>query len=96
MANVVQHSVGRPISVTVYRNGEGVKALHLIPARWSGQGLLGYELMMIFRLELRRHIDCSLVALHVAVSARLQVPSHTDRLTSASLVLFALATLALK
>jgi len=47
MSQVVQNSVGRPIPVTVYRNGEGLVEVHVLPQRWSGQGLLGCHLTPI-------------------------------------------------
>ncbi|CAI9535096.1 unnamed protein product, partial [Staurois parvus] len=40
IATVVQHSEGRPLSVTVIRDGKSVH-LGLTPQRWSGKGLLG-------------------------------------------------------
>ena len=44
MRAVVANSVGRGVRVVVYRVGEGMVALQLIPQRWSGQGLLGCHL----------------------------------------------------
>ncbi|NXJ82627.1 PSMD9 ATPase, partial [Trogon melanurus] len=40
IATVVQHSEGRPLSVTVIRSGKKVH-LGLTPKRWAGKGLLG-------------------------------------------------------
>ncbi|NXG61460.1 PSMD9 ATPase, partial [Hemiprocne comata] len=40
IATVVQHSEGRPLSVTVMRGGKKVH-VGLTPKRWSGKGLLG-------------------------------------------------------
>ena len=44
MRAVVGNSVGRGVRVVVYRVGEGLVVLQLIPQRWSGQGLLGCHL----------------------------------------------------
>ena len=44
MRGVVGNSVGRRVRVVVYRVGEGIVTLQLIPQRWSGQGLLGCHL----------------------------------------------------
>ena len=44
MRAVVSNSVGRGVRVVVYRVGEGMVTLQLIPQRWSGQGLLGCHL----------------------------------------------------
>ncbi|XP_078277254.1 26S proteasome non-ATPase regulatory subunit 9 isoform X2 [Rhinoraja longicauda] len=41
IAKVVQHSEGKPISITVTRNGQNIH-LSLTPQQWSGRGLLGY------------------------------------------------------
>ncbi|NWI09393.1 PSMD9 ATPase, partial [Crypturellus soui] len=40
IATVVQHSEGRPLSVTVIRSGKKVH-VGLTPKRWAGKGLLG-------------------------------------------------------
>ncbi|NXY85123.1 PSMD9 ATPase, partial [Alcedo cyanopectus] len=40
IATVVQHSKGRPLSVTVIRSGRKVH-MGLIPKHWAGKGLLG-------------------------------------------------------
>lgn len=45
MKQVVMHSIGRGIGVTVYRNGEGMVQLTLVPQRWDGPGLLGCHLL---------------------------------------------------
>jgi len=34
-----------PIKVVVYRNGDGILDLHLIPRQWAGRGLLGCKLV---------------------------------------------------
>ncbi|XP_061458923.1 26S proteasome non-ATPase regulatory subunit 9 [Rhineura floridana] len=47
IATVVQHSEGKPLSVTVIRKGEKLH-LRLTPKHWSGKGLLGCN---IFPLE---------------------------------------------
>ncbi|XP_072921674.1 26S proteasome non-ATPase regulatory subunit 9 [Hemitrygon akajei] len=44
IAKVVQHSEGKPISITVTRNGQNVH-LSLTPQRWSGRGLLGCNIV---------------------------------------------------
>ena len=44
MRAVVANSVGRGIRVDVYRVGEGLKTLTLVPQQWAGQGLLGCHL----------------------------------------------------
>ena len=44
MRGVVANSVGRGVRVVVYRVGEGMVTLQLIPQRWNGQGLLGCHL----------------------------------------------------
>ena len=44
MRGVVSNSVGRGVRVVVYRVGDGLVTLQLIPQRWSGQGLLGCHL----------------------------------------------------
>ncbi|XP_018412688.1 PREDICTED: 26S proteasome non-ATPase regulatory subunit 9 [Nanorana parkeri] len=48
IASVVQHSEGRPLSVTVIRDGKSVH-LGLTPQRWSGKGLLGCNIIPIKR-----------------------------------------------
>ncbi|XP_040202959.1 26S proteasome non-ATPase regulatory subunit 9 [Rana temporaria] len=48
IATVVQHSEGRPLSVTVIRDGKSVH-LGLTPQRWSGKGLLGCNIIPIKR-----------------------------------------------
>ncbi|XP_075034107.1 26S proteasome non-ATPase regulatory subunit 9 [Mixophyes fleayi] len=48
IANVVQHSEGRPLSVTVIRDGKSVN-LGLTPQRWNGKGLLGCNIIPIKR-----------------------------------------------
>ncbi|XP_025789199.1 26S proteasome non-ATPase regulatory subunit 9 isoform X2 [Puma concolor] len=40
IGNVVQHSEGKPLNVTVIRRGEKHQ-LRLVPTRWAGKGLLG-------------------------------------------------------
>ncbi|KAM9329613.1 26S proteasome non-ATPase regulatory subunit 9 [Gastrophryne carolinensis] len=44
IATVVQHSEGKPLSVTVIRDGKPVN-LGLVPQRWSGKGLLGCNII---------------------------------------------------
>ncbi|NP_001079409.1 proteasome 26S subunit, non-ATPase 9 S homeolog [Xenopus laevis] len=44
IAKVVQHSEGKPLSVSVIRNGKLV-SLALTPLRWSGKGLLGCNII---------------------------------------------------
>lgn len=44
MRAVVSNSMGRGVRVVVYRVGEGMVTLQLVPQRWSGQGLLGCHL----------------------------------------------------
>ncbi|XP_066465942.1 26S proteasome non-ATPase regulatory subunit 9 [Tiliqua scincoides] len=48
IATVVQHSEGKPLSVTLIR---GVERLHLglTPKRWSGKGLLGCNILPLQR-----------------------------------------------
>ncbi|KAM4710541.1 26S proteasome non-ATPase regulatory subunit 9 [Discoglossus pictus] len=48
IATVVQHSEGRPLSVTVVRDGKSVH-LGLTPQRWSGKGLLGCNIIPLKR-----------------------------------------------
>ncbi|OXB64127.1 hypothetical protein ASZ78_002057 [Callipepla squamata] len=48
IATVVQHSEGRPLSVTVIRNGKKVH-LGLTPKRWAGKGLLGCNIIPLQR-----------------------------------------------
>ncbi|CAH2295836.1 26S proteasome non-ATPase regulatory subunit 9 [Pelobates cultripes] len=40
IASVVQHSEGKPLSITVVRDNKSVN-ISLTPQRWSGKGLLG-------------------------------------------------------
>uniref|UniRef100_A0A674CSY5 26S proteasome non-ATPase regulatory subunit 9 n=1 Tax=Salmo trutta TaxID=8032 RepID=A0A674CSY5_SALTR len=40
IASVVQHSEGKPLSVTLIRNGQKTQ-MGLTPLQWSGRGLLG-------------------------------------------------------
>ncbi|XP_069789385.1 26S proteasome non-ATPase regulatory subunit 9 [Narcine bancroftii] len=44
IAKVVQHSEGKPISITVIRNGQNIH-LSLTPQRWTGRGLLGCNIV---------------------------------------------------
>ncbi|XP_075424349.1 26S proteasome non-ATPase regulatory subunit 9 isoform X2 [Ascaphus truei] len=48
IAVVVQHSEGKPLSVTVIRVGKKVH-LGLTPQRWSGKGLLGCNIIPLKR-----------------------------------------------
>ncbi|XP_044296820.1 26S proteasome non-ATPase regulatory subunit 9 [Varanus komodoensis] len=48
IAAVVQHSEGKPLSVTVIRRGEKLH-LGLTPKRWSGKGLLGCNILPLQR-----------------------------------------------
>ncbi|XP_009996743.1 PREDICTED: 26S proteasome non-ATPase regulatory subunit 9 [Chaetura pelagica] len=48
IATVVQHSEGRPLSVTVMRGGKKVH-VGLTPKRWSGKGLLGCNIIPLQR-----------------------------------------------
>uniref|UniRef100_A0A8D2PLH4 26S proteasome non-ATPase regulatory subunit 9 n=1 Tax=Zosterops lateralis melanops TaxID=1220523 RepID=A0A8D2PLH4_ZOSLA len=48
IATVVQHSEGRPLSVTVIRGGRRVH-VGLTPKRWSGKGLLGCNIIPLQR-----------------------------------------------
>ncbi|XP_030073591.1 26S proteasome non-ATPase regulatory subunit 9 [Microcaecilia unicolor] len=48
IAIVVQHSEGKPLSVTVIREGKKVH-LGLTPQRWSGKGLLGCNIIPLQR-----------------------------------------------
>lgn len=48
IATVVQHSEGRPLSVTVIRGGRKVH-VGLIPKRWAGKGLLGCNIIPLQR-----------------------------------------------
>jgi len=43
--DVVANSVGRPVKVTVYRVGEGIKEVYLTPQKWEGKGMLGCHLL---------------------------------------------------
>jgi len=47
LKQLVENSKGRGIRVTVYRNGEGIQTLTLVPQAWEGQGLLGCHLTPI-------------------------------------------------
>ncbi|NP_001086313.1 proteasome 26S subunit, non-ATPase 9 L homeolog [Xenopus laevis] len=48
IAEVVQHSEGKPLSVSVVRN-EKLVSLALTPLRWSGKGLLGCNIIPLKR-----------------------------------------------
>ncbi|KAG7480997.1 hypothetical protein MATL_G00062110 [Megalops atlanticus] len=48
IASVVQHSEGKPLSITVIRSGQKVH-LCLTPQRWSGRGLLGCNIVPLRR-----------------------------------------------
>ncbi|KFO10774.1 26S proteasome non-ATPase regulatory subunit 9, partial [Balearica regulorum gibbericeps] len=48
IAMVVQHSEGRPLSVTVIRSGRKVH-VGLTPKRWAGKGLLGCNIIPLQR-----------------------------------------------
>ncbi|XP_075291057.1 26S proteasome non-ATPase regulatory subunit 9 [Opisthocomus hoazin] len=48
IATVVQHSEGRPLSVTVIRSGKQVH-VGLTPKRWAGKGLLGCNILPLQR-----------------------------------------------
>ncbi|KAM8961491.1 26S proteasome non-ATPase regulatory subunit 9 [Pelodytes ibericus] len=48
IANVVQHSEGKSIRLTVVRDGKTVN-LALTPQRWSGKGLLGCNILPLKR-----------------------------------------------
>ncbi|XP_026715771.1 26S proteasome non-ATPase regulatory subunit 9 [Athene cunicularia] len=48
IATVVQHSEGRPLSVTVIRSGKKVH-VGLTPKRWAGKGLLGCNIIPLQR-----------------------------------------------
>ncbi|XP_019362832.1 PREDICTED: 26S proteasome non-ATPase regulatory subunit 9 isoform X2 [Gavialis gangeticus] len=48
IATVVQHSEGKPLSVSVIRGGEKVH-LGLTPKRWTGKGLLGCNIVPLQR-----------------------------------------------
>ncbi|XP_004709652.1 26S proteasome non-ATPase regulatory subunit 9 [Echinops telfairi] len=48
VANVVQHSEGKPLNVTVIRRGERHE-LRLVPTRWAGKGLLGCNILPLQR-----------------------------------------------
>ncbi|XP_042297879.1 26S proteasome non-ATPase regulatory subunit 9 isoform X2 [Sceloporus undulatus] len=48
IATVVQHSEGKPLSVTVIRGGERLH-LGLTPKRWNGRGLLGCNILPLQR-----------------------------------------------
>ncbi|XP_067862411.1 26S proteasome non-ATPase regulatory subunit 9 isoform X1 [Heptranchias perlo] len=44
IATVVQHSEGKPLSITIIRNGQNIH-IGLTPQRWSGRGLLGCNIV---------------------------------------------------
>ncbi|XP_031712511.1 26S proteasome non-ATPase regulatory subunit 9 [Anarrhichthys ocellatus] len=46
IASVVQHSEGKPLRVTVIRDGQKAQ-MSLTPQRWSGRGLLGCNIVPI-------------------------------------------------
>ncbi|XP_056138603.1 26S proteasome non-ATPase regulatory subunit 9 isoform X2 [Lampris incognitus] len=48
IASVVQHSEGKPLRVTVIRNGQRTQ-MTFTPQRWSGRGLLGCNIVPIQR-----------------------------------------------
>lgn len=48
IGSVVQHSEGRPLNVTVIRGGLQHQ-LRLIPERWAGRGLLGFNIIPLQR-----------------------------------------------
>ncbi|KAL7392049.1 hypothetical protein ABVT39_018809 [Epinephelus coioides] len=48
IASVVQHSEGKPLHVTVIRDGQKAQ-MSLTPQRWSGRGLLGCNIVPIQR-----------------------------------------------
>ncbi|XP_068461448.1 26S proteasome non-ATPase regulatory subunit 9 [Clinocottus analis] len=48
IASVVQHSDGKPLRVTVIRDGQKAQ-MSLTPQRWSGRGLLGCNIVPIHR-----------------------------------------------
>ncbi|XP_053136159.1 26S proteasome non-ATPase regulatory subunit 9 [Hemicordylus capensis] len=48
IVTVLQHSEGKPLSVTVIRRGEELH-LGLTPRRWSGKGLLGCNILPLQR-----------------------------------------------
>ncbi|XP_011803891.1 PREDICTED: 26S proteasome non-ATPase regulatory subunit 9 isoform X1 [Colobus angolensis palliatus] len=48
IGSVVQHSEGKPLSVTVIRSGEKHQ-LRLVPTRWAGKGLLGCNIIPLQR-----------------------------------------------
>ncbi|XP_006047226.1 26S proteasome non-ATPase regulatory subunit 9 isoform X1 [Bubalus kerabau] len=48
ISSVVQHSEGKPLSVTVMRRGEKHQ-LRLVPTRWAGKGLLGCNIIPLQR-----------------------------------------------
>ncbi|KAF6278070.1 hypothetical protein mRhiFer1_009359 [Rhinolophus ferrumequinum] len=48
IGNVVQHSEGKPLNVTVTRRGEKHQ-LRLVPTRWAGKGLLGCNIIPLQR-----------------------------------------------
>ncbi|XP_055963196.1 26S proteasome non-ATPase regulatory subunit 9 [Sorex fumeus] len=48
IGTVVQHSEGRPLNVTVLRSGQRHQ-LRLVPERWAGRGLLGFNIIPLQR-----------------------------------------------
>ncbi|XP_030273463.1 26S proteasome non-ATPase regulatory subunit 9 [Sparus aurata] len=48
IASVVQHSEGKPLRVTVIRDGQKAQ-MSLTPQRWSGRGLLGCNIVPLHR-----------------------------------------------
>ncbi|XP_063313060.1 26S proteasome non-ATPase regulatory subunit 9 [Pelobates fuscus] len=48
IASVVQHSEGKPLSITVVRDNKSVN-ISLTPQRWSGKGLLGCNIIPLKR-----------------------------------------------
>nr|XP_004611095.1 unnamed protein product [Sorex araneus] len=48
IGTVVQHSEGRPLNVTVLRGGQRHQ-LRLVPERWEGRGLLGFNIIPLQR-----------------------------------------------
>ncbi|XP_014714210.1 26S proteasome non-ATPase regulatory subunit 9 [Equus asinus] len=48
IGSVVQHSEGKPLTVTVIRRGEKHQ-LRLVPTRWAGKGLLGCNIIPLQR-----------------------------------------------
>ncbi|XP_034728736.1 26S proteasome non-ATPase regulatory subunit 9 [Etheostoma cragini] len=48
IASVVEHSEGKPLRVSVIRDGQKAQ-MNLTPQRWSGRGLLGCNIVPIHR-----------------------------------------------